>query len=106
MPTPNRRNNPMPQSKQTYKARFRTRERGPVRCRDEGLRQLLRCEVVGPAAEAAEWDCSEEDYCYECGWGGEGGEGEDPEGDTGGDLEMVLVECGGREGFGEVYLRG
>lgn len=96
MPTPNRRDHPMPQAKQTYKARFRACERGPVRCRDEGLRQLLRGQVVRPAAEAAQRDGGEEDYGYErwclgggfCGGGRgrEGGEGEDPEGDAGGDL--------------------
>ena len=41
-------------------------------CGHEGLSQLLRCEVVGPAAEAAEGDGGQEDDGYE-GWWWEGG---------------------------------
>jgi hypothetical protein len=69
MSAPDRRNNPVPQPKQTHKARFGACKRGPVRCRDKSLRQLLCGEVVCPAAEAAQRDGGEENYRYERGRG-------------------------------------
>jgi hypothetical protein len=95
MLTPDRRNHPVPQSKQTHEARLRACERRAVNSGDEGLGQLLRREVVGPAAEAAEGDGGKEDECEEGGWwegrSGRGKvcrEGEGPEGEAGGDLRV------------------
>lgn len=76
------------------------------------MRQLLRREVVGPAAEAAERDGGEEDYRYEGRWlwegivwgrGGEGREGEDPEGKAGGDLGGDVSAIWGKECVRSTY---
>jgi hypothetical protein len=54
--TPNSRDYPMSQSKQADETRFCACKCRAMGCGYEGLSQLLRCEVVGPAAEAAEGD--------------------------------------------------